>query len=163
MQCFAPGNAVAGGCCNYLFCTSREWYVWRCVGFRARNPYGLLRSSLAFEPATFTARICMHGLAGFLHARASGHGGVKRGKVTVDTQGEKISHWRARLRGRAGGSVWSTVGREQRQTLRVLHLGKLPQTHRGEREDWRSHWEDWRSHKLAMRPLCTKLVSRASN
>ena len=88
MQRFASGNAVAGGCCNYLFCTSREWYVWRCVGFRARNPYGLLRSSLASEPATFTARICMHGLAGFLHARASGHGGVKKGKVTVDTHGE---------------------------------------------------------------------------
>ena len=90
MQCFALGNAVAGGCCNYLFCTSREWYVWCSGGWRLpANPYGLLLSVVGFRARDVTARICMHGLAGFLHARASGHGGVKRGKVMVDTHGEK--------------------------------------------------------------------------
>ena len=36
----------------------------------------------------------------------------------------KVSHWRARLRGRAGGSVWSTVGRDQEADSSSVALGE---------------------------------------
>ena len=44
----------------------------------ARNPYGLLRSVVGVSSLDVVARIFMHDLAGTVHVRASGHGGVIR-------------------------------------------------------------------------------------
>ena len=108
---FALDGAAAGGCCNYLFCTSREWYV-RCSGgwqLPATLTACCVRSLVLHPSTSQLVSLCM---AWRVLARSSkwAQRCERKGRSLRDTQGDKFSHWCARLRSRAArrGRRWGS-------------------------------------------------------